>query len=106
MELTFVGHLGDGNVHAVALFDREKVGSADFEARASEVSNIVYEISASLGGSISAEHGVGVSLRDKLTTFKDPRELSLMRSIKAVFDPTGIMNPGKLFTACPSNATS
>ncbi len=96
MQLTFVGHLGDGNVHAVAIFDREKVVAADFEGRAAAVSALVYEISASLGGSISAEHGVGVALRDKLPTYKNHLELTLMRSIKTAIDPTGILNPGKL----------
>jgi FAD/FMN-containing dehydrogenase len=97
LELTFVGHLGDGNIHAVALFDRDEVSAAEFETRAAEVSQIIYQISSSLGGSISAEHGIGVSLRDKLPSFKDPRELSLMRSIKRTIDPGGIMNPGKMF---------
>jgi FAD/FMN-containing dehydrogenase len=98
LEVVFVGHLGDGNIHTVVIFDREKVGAEEFEALARTVSDIVYDIVSSLGGSISAEHGIGVSLRDKLVVFKDPRELALMRSIKAVFDPTGIMNPGKVLT--------
>jgi FAD/FMN-containing dehydrogenase len=99
IQLVFVGHLGDGNVHAVAIFDRDKLTVAEFEAQAKEVGDIVYGIAASLDGSISAEHGIGVALRDKLPAFKDPRELDLMRSIKAVFDPTGIMNPGKVLAA-------
>jgi FAD/FMN-containing dehydrogenase len=98
IKVVFVGHLGDGNVHTVAIFDREKLAADGFEAHAKGVSDIIYDIVSSLGGSISAEHGIGVSLRDKLTIFKDPRELALMRSIKAVFDPTGIMNPGKILT--------
>jgi FAD/FMN-containing dehydrogenase len=101
LQVVFVGHLGDGNVHTVAIFDREKFGAEGFEARARKVSDIVYDIAASLGGSISAEHGIGVSLRDKLVVFKDPHELALMRSIKDVFDPTGIMNPGKVLTVAP-----
>jgi FAD/FMN-containing dehydrogenase len=101
LQVVFVGHLGDGNVHTVVIFDREKVGAEGFEGRARAVSDIVYDIASSLGGSISAEHGIGVSLRDKLVVFKDPRELALMRSIKAVFDPTGIMNPGKVLTVAP-----
>jgi len=96
LKVTFVGHLGDGNVHAVAIFDRGLVPDAEFEVRAKLVSNEIYKIAASLGGSISAEHGIGQSLRDRLPLFKDPRELDLMMSIKKVFDPLCILNPGKV----------
>ncbi|MGB3864759.1 MAG: FAD-binding oxidoreductase, partial [Xanthobacteraceae bacterium] len=98
MELVFVGHIGDGNVHAIAIFDRGQLRDECFEERVSAVSGKIYEIAASLGGSISAEHGIGVSLRDKLPKFKSGLELALMRSIKNVFDPAGIMNPGKVLS--------
>jgi len=98
MQLSFVGHLGDGNIHAVAIFDRDRVSAKEFEVRASEVSSIVYDITRKLNGSISAEHGVGVSLRDKLPGHKNPVELELMRKIKRLMDPENIMNPAKLVT--------
>jgi FAD/FMN-containing dehydrogenase len=98
LQLTFVGHLGDGNIHAVVIFDRDLVGAQEFETRASEVSAIVYEITRKLNGSISAEHGIGVSLRDKLPAYKSPTELDLMRKIKCVIDPDHIMNPKKLLS--------
>lgn len=97
--IAFVGHLGDGNVHTVAIFDRDKVARDEVEARVTSVSDQIYRIAGGLGGSISAEHGIGVSLRDRLPSFKDPRELELMQAIKGVFDPVGIMNPGKVLQA-------
>ncbi|MEN8503518.1 FAD-binding oxidoreductase [Paraburkholderia terricola] len=96
MQLSFVGHLGDGNIHAVAIFDRDQVSAEEFEIRASPVSSVVYDIARRLHGSISAEHGVGVSLRDKLPVHKNPVALELMRKIKRLVDPDNIMNPAKL----------
>ncbi|MNY76191.1 putative FAD-linked oxidoreductase [compost metagenome] len=68
----------------------------EYAKNVGEASKIVYEITAGLDGSISAEHGIGISLRDKLPLFKDPAEMQLMKDIKNLLDPKGIMNPGKL----------
>ncbi|HYR05606.1 MAG TPA: FAD-binding oxidoreductase, partial [Gallionella sp.] len=90
------GHMGDGNIHYnVSLPDAEqnKTFIAQHEG---EVNRLVYEVVRELGGSISAEHGLGQLKRETVREYKDPLELELMRSIKQVFDPQGLMNPGKV----------
>ncbi|WP_257165954.1 FAD-binding oxidoreductase [Bradyrhizobium sp. SRS-191] len=89
------GHLGDGNIHYNV---SQPVGAdtADYLARWHEVNAVVFEIVLRMGGSISAEHGIGVLKRDELPDVKDPTAIALMRAIKAQFDPLGIMNPGKV----------
>ncbi|WP_407117486.1 FAD-binding oxidoreductase [Bradyrhizobium sp. LMG 9283] len=89
------GHLGDGNLHYNV---SQPVGadSADFLARWHEMNSVVFEIVLRMGGSISAEHGIGVLKRDELPEVKDKTAIELMRSIKAMLDPLGIMNPGKV----------
>ena len=89
------GHLGDGNIHYNV---SQPVGgdTADFMSRWHEVNAIVFEIVLRMGGSISAEHGIGVLKRDELADVKDKVAIELMRAIKAMLDPLGIMNPGKV----------
>jgi len=89
------GHLGDGNIHYNV---SQPVGGdpADFLARWHDVNAVVFEIVMRMGGSISAEHGIGVLKRDELPDVKDKVAISLMRGIKAMLDPLGIMNPGKV----------
>jgi FAD/FMN-containing dehydrogenase len=89
------GHLGDGNIHYNV---SEPIGAdtADFLGRWHEVNAVVFEIVLRMGGSISAEHGIGVLKRDELPQVKDKVAIELMRSIKTMFDPLGIMNPGKV----------
>jgi D-lactate dehydrogenase (cytochrome) len=89
------GHLGDGNIHYNV---SQPVGgnASDFLARWHDVNAVVFEIVLRMGGSISAEHGIGVLKRDELPEVKDKVAIELMRSIKAMLDPLGIMNPGKV----------
>ncbi|MBH5367768.1 FAD-binding oxidoreductase [Bradyrhizobium glycinis] len=89
------GHLGDGNLHYNV---SQPIGAdtADFLARWHDVNAVVFEIVLRMGGSISAEHGIGVLKRDELPEVKDKTAIELMRSIKAMLDPLGIMNPGKV----------
>ncbi len=89
------GHLGDGNIHYNV---SQPVGAdtADFLGRWHAVNAVVFEIVLRMGGSISAEHGIGVLKRDELPEVKDKVAIELMRAIKAAFDPLGIMNPGKV----------
>ena len=82
------GHAGDGNIHYTAI-----AASADAPFPSEQISAAVHEAAAALGGSISAEHGIGVFRRDELTRFKDPAALAAMRRIKQAFDPKGLMNP-------------
>ena len=89
------GHLGDGNIHYNV--SQPVGGDKDaFLARWEEVHEVVHGIVARLGGSISAEHGIGVMKRDELPHFKDAVALDVMRTLKATFDPLGIFNPGKV----------
>jgi D-lactate dehydrogenase (cytochrome) len=89
------GHLGDGNIHYNV---SQPVGGdpADFLARWHEVNAVVFDIVLRMGGSISAEHGIGVLKREELPQVKDKVAMELMRSLKAMLDPLGIMNPGKV----------
>ncbi len=89
------GHLGDGNIHYNV---SQPVGgnAADFLARWHEVNAVVFAIVLRMGGSISAEHGIGVLKRAELPDVKDKVAIELMRGIKAMLDPLGIMNPGKV----------
>ncbi|MES5485474.1 FAD-binding oxidoreductase [Bradyrhizobium sp. INPA03-11B] len=89
------GHLGDGNIHYNV---SQPVGAnaADFLARWHDVNAVVFDIVLRMGGSISAEHGIGVLKRDELPDVKDKVAIELMRQVKAMLDPLGIMNPGKV----------
>jgi FAD/FMN-containing dehydrogenase len=89
------GHMGDGNMH----YNLSQPVGVDREAFLShwdEVNALVHTIVAKFGGSISAEHGIGVMKRDLLPTIKDPVELDLMRQLKRMLDPNNILNPGKV----------
>jgi D-lactate dehydrogenase (cytochrome) len=90
------GHMGDGNIH----FNFSMPVGADpkaFMAEADEAMHeIIYEIVLRLGGSVSAEHGIGQLKRELLKQVKDPVALDLMRAIKTALDPQGILNPGKM----------
>ena len=89
------GHLGDGNIH-YNVSQPAGMDKAVFLANWDALNAAVHEIVLDLGGSISAEHGIGRMKRDLLPHAKDPLALELMRKIKASFDPNGILNPGKL----------
>jgi FAD/FMN-containing dehydrogenase len=82
------GHAGDGNIHYTIM---APVGVADFDAAG--MSDIVHETATALGGSITAEHGVGVARRADLTRFKQPEQVALMRTLKTALDPNNILNP-------------
>ncbi|MEX2009929.1 MAG: FAD-linked oxidase C-terminal domain-containing protein, partial [Dongiaceae bacterium] len=89
------GHLGDGNVH----FNLIQPADADpraFLDRREALSRIVHDTAVELGGSISAEHGLGRLKRDEIRRYKPAVEIELMRRIKAALDPDDIMNPGKV----------
>ena len=89
------GHLGDGNVH----YNLSQPVGADTDAylaRWDEINAIVHDIALGMGGSFSAEHGIGRMHKDDLARYRSPLELELMRRLKAALDPQGIMNPGKV----------
>ncbi|MCO1372529.1 FAD-binding oxidoreductase [Burkholderia multivorans] len=86
----FFGHVGDGNVHiGVSL-------AAMTDADADEIDRRTYAIVRQMGGSVSAEHGIGVLKRDYLAHTRSDSEIALMRTLKAALDPGGILNPGKV----------
>ena len=83
------GHVGDGNIHY-------NVGPSALMAQRAAVNAIVYAVVDELGGSISAEHGLGQLKREEIRAHKDAVELALMARIKRALDPSGLMNPGKV----------
>ena len=89
------GHVGDGNVHFNISAPEGGDGQA-FLARWQDVNRIVHDIVVDLGGSISAEHGIGRLKRDDLAHYKDPLSLELMRTLKATMDPDGILNRNRI----------
>lgn len=94
------GHIGDGNIHVIAVLSRDAYTTSEACEKAACVVNlIVHEESVALNGSISAEHGIGKMHIDRLERFKPALDISMMRTIKNAFDPTNVMNPGKIFRA-------
>jgi FAD/FMN-containing dehydrogenase len=89
------GHLGDGNIH-YNVTQPEGADKDEYLKRWDDVNAVVFAVVKKYGGSISAEHGVGVVKRDLLPSVKDPVALDLMRSLKHLLDPNGILNPGKV----------
>ncbi|QQR38101.1 FAD-binding oxidoreductase [Devosia rhizoryzae] len=90
------GHLGDGNIHfnfSQPVGADPKSFMADYEDKVHEA---IYEVVLRLGGSVSAEHGIGQLKVDLLRQVKDPIALEMMRAIKTALDPKGILNPGKM----------
>ena len=83
------GHVGDGNLHY-------NVGPESLLSQREAVNGVVYRTVDALGGSISAEHGLGQLKREAIRGHKDPLELELMRALKKTLDPSGLMNPGKV----------
>ena len=90
LDLYVVGHLGDGNVHITVN------ATTPIHERYDEIEPLVYEGLRAIGGSFSAEHGIGLEKRAALERWAGADAIALMRGIKAVFDPNGIMNPGKV----------
>src|SRR5206468_9760712 len=92
------GHIGDGNIHMIAILDRARC--ADSEATAAlvrQINEIVDDETAAQGGAISAEHGIGLTNLARLARVSDPFDIDLMRGIKRLLDPNGLMNPDKIF---------
>ena len=95
IEALCYGHAGDGNLHVNLL--RGNLPAGEWEARRDAAEQELFERVTALGGSITGEHGVGFVQRRFLPLAVDPVALALMRSLKASFDPRGILNPGKIF---------
>ncbi len=95
-EIVWFGHIGDGNLH-LNILKPDAMAKEEFFAKCATVNKWVFETVEKYHGSISAEHGVGMTKRDYLGYSRSPEEIACMKAIKAVFDPNGIMNPGKIF---------
>jgi len=89
------GHIGDGNIHFNL---SQPIGSpaSAFVAERDRISTLVHDLAVAMGGSFSAEHGIGRLKRDELRRYRSPVEVAVMQSIKAALDPRGLMNPGKV----------
>ena len=94
-EIIWFGHIGDGNLHLNILKPDDLPKEAFFE-RCANVSRWVFEIVKKYDGSVSAEHGVGMTKKPYLEYTRSAAELAYMTAVKAVFDPNNVMNPGKL----------
>lgn len=96
VEVVWFGHIGDGNLHINVLRPAE-LTEAVFIAQCEHVTKLLAETLQRHGGSISAEHGIGLVKRAYLGSTRSEAEIALMRGVRGVFDPKGILNPGKLF---------
>jgi FAD/FMN-containing dehydrogenase len=98
IEAVVFGHIGDGNLH-LNLLKPQVMALADFHRRCHAFDEHTYGLVQSLGGSISAEHGVGLLKRDHLHYSRSEVEIAMMRAVKQALDPDGLFNPGKIFGA-------
>ncbi|MDY6863013.1 MAG: FAD-linked oxidase C-terminal domain-containing protein, partial [Thermodesulfobacteriota bacterium] len=88
------GHIGDGNIHVNIMVDGENDGELK---KAESAVKEIFEITLSLGGTISGEHGIGITKAPYLAMELSETEIDIQRKIKKIFDPKGILNPGKIF---------
>lgn len=95
-EICWFGHIGDGNLH-LNILKPANLTKDEFFNQCKVVNTKVFETVKKYDGSISAEHGVGMTKKDYLEYTRDPVEIGYLRELKKVFDPNGIMNPGKIF---------
>ncbi len=95
-EFVLFGHIGDGNIHLNYHAYKDLVSKEEFSRATDPLEKEVYDLVAQCRGSISAEHGVGYLKRDDLLTMCSKPEIEYMKKIKQIFDPKGILNPGKL----------
>ncbi|GAB2542187.1 FAD-binding oxidoreductase [Rhodanobacter koreensis] len=96
IEVVWFGHIGDGNLH-INVLRPDDLAEGAFIAQCEHVTRLLAATLQRHGGSISAEHGIGLVKRDYLESTRSAAEIALMRGVRKVFDPNGILNPGKLF---------
>lgn len=95
-DVVWFGHIGDGNLH-INVLKPEAMANADFVVECERVTKLLAAALERHGGSISAEHGIGLVKKPYLRSTRSDAEITVMRGIKAALDPAGILNPGKLF---------
>ncbi|MFM0275355.1 FAD-binding oxidoreductase [Paraburkholderia aspalathi] len=92
-----VGHMGDGNLHYIAMFSHAYWASVEDKAGVQlKLSHLLYDIAAGMGGTFSAEHGIGSLHVSEMSVYKDAAEIALMREFKQLLDPKDTMNPGRV----------
>ena len=94
LKVCIVGHVGDGNVHPQIALDLE---NDEEYKKLLDAKSEIYQLAVSLGGTISAEHGVGMEKMSYTDSILDKNSLEYMKRLKTLFDPNGILNPGKIF---------
>ena len=95
MRIVSFGHAGDGNVHVNVL--KDDLPADRWQEIVPQVSEALYKLSISLGGTITGEHGIGATRRSYLPLALDEAQIAIMRGIREVFDPNHVLNPGKVF---------
>ncbi|MGI9549222.1 MAG: FAD-binding oxidoreductase [Bdellovibrionales bacterium] len=95
-EIIWFGHLGDGNLH-INILKPEKMKKEDFVQKCEKVNDLLFSLVQKFKGTISAEHGIGLLKKSYLSYSCSEEEIKIMKSLKKVFDPESILNPGKIF---------
>jgi FAD/FMN-containing dehydrogenase len=93
--VVWFGHIGDGNLH-LNILKPDDMAKEDFFAKCKTVNTLVFETVQKYNGSVSAEHGVGMTKKPYMHYTRSPVEIAYMQAVKQVFDPNNVMNPGKL----------
>ena len=89
------GHVGDGNIH-LSFLQPPGLAREEFQSQRIAFNEMVFDLVHELGGSFSAEHGVGLLKLAQMDRYKNPTALAMMRTIKQALDPNGVLNPGKV----------
>jgi len=95
-EVIWFGHIGDGNLH-LSILKPGQLAQAEFVRNCERVTTLLADLLQRFGGSISAEHGIGLVKKPYLASTRSTQDIALMRAVRRAFDPQGILNPGKLF---------
>jgi glycolate oxidase subunit GlcD len=99
-EIALFGHIGDGNLH-INVMKPDGMENAEFFRHTHEADHTMFELVRRHGGSISAEHGIGLLKKDFLEYSRSPEELAMQRAVKHALDPENLLNPGKIFDLYP-----
>ena len=90
------GHIGDGNLH-INIMKPDSLSKDEFLKRTHDVDHDMFKLVKKYGGSISAEHGIGLLKKEFLGYSRTPAEMAVLRAVKKALDPKGMLNPGKIF---------